>query len=146
MTDRLAAVRAAITKTPCWEWDGTKRKGYGMRKKYGKNLTVHRAIFEALVRKVPKGFVLDHLCRNRACANPFHLEIVATVENVRRGIGVAAINFQKTHCFRGHPLFGKNLYFCSTTNKGKGARICRKCRRGSDIKYRTKKSLNQKTI
>lgn len=76
---------------------------------------------------------LDHLCRNRKCVNPDHLEAVTINENIKRGIGTAAINFHKTECIRGHTLTGDNLYL---TNDGR--RQCRKCNRIRTQSYRLK--------
>lgn len=60
-------------------------------------------------RDVPEGLTIDHLCRNRLCVNPEHLEAVSNGENVKRGIGFAATNARKTHCSRGHALGGSNV-------------------------------------
>ena len=67
---------------------------------------------------------LDHCCRNRVCCNPAHLELVTGRENLRRGETYAAANAAKTHCPRGHPLSGENLY--RSTN---GHWVCRTCQR-----------------
>lgn len=76
----------------CWEWAGSRTvNGYGkMTVGVGpdrRQTVVHRVVYEALVGAVPAGLDLDHLCRNRACANPVHLEPVTRSENLRRGIG-----------------------------------------------------------
>lgn len=70
--------------TGCWVWRGrTNRDGYG---KIGRQTLAHRAYYEALVGPIPDGLTIDHLCRNRACVNPDHMEPVPAVENVRRGL------------------------------------------------------------
>lgn len=74
----------------CWKWDGSINKyGYGffVVKKGGKGKYIwsHRFSYELFIGEIPKGLVIDHLCRNRACANPYHLEPVSLVENLRRG-------------------------------------------------------------
>ena len=90
----------------CWVWKGAPIKnGYGQyRRKGTRSCYVHRLVYEALVGPIPEGKFLDHLCRNRLCVNPGHLEIVTNRENVLRGVGPTAVNAQKTHCKRGHPL------------------------------------------
>lgn len=60
--------------------------GYGQIRDGDKMKMAHRVTFEHKKGKVPDGFEIDHLCRNRACVNPEHMEIVTHVENVRRGI------------------------------------------------------------
>lgn len=64
----------------------------------------HRLAYEILVGPVPAGLTLDHLCRNRACMNPAHLEPVTMRANVLRGEAPAARQARRTHCRHGHPL------------------------------------------
>jgi len=73
-------------ETDCWIWTGYKNGGYGRFKTAsGGSVYAHRASYEFHVGPVPEGLYLDHLCRNRACINPDHLEPVTTEENIRRG-------------------------------------------------------------
>lgn len=65
--------------SPCWEWPATiTHNGYATVKHQGKYKRAHRIIYEALMKEIPDGMVSDHLCRNRKCVNPFHIEIVTS--------------------------------------------------------------------
>lgn len=111
MADVLTKVMArCVPVDDCWVWIGPATQGYGMLKPYrGPARIVHRVVYEALAGPIPAGLTLDHLCRNRRCCNPDHLEPVTSAENVLRGFGPPAINARKTHCNRGHELSGNNL-------------------------------------
>ena len=116
-----------INKTDsCWLWTGYKKQGYGHFDVKRKHIRAHRLVYEALVKKVPEGLQLDHLCRVRHCVNPRHLEPVTQKVNILRGMGTGAINARKTHCKRGHPFLGKNLRVVIGEKQG-GDRVCREC-------------------
>jgi hypothetical protein len=107
----------------CWEWTASRfTGGYGMITENGKCRGAHRVMYELLVGPIPEGLGLDHLCRNRGCVNPGHLEPVSIGENVLRGEGITAQNAAKTHCMRGHEFTVENTYAAS----GKW-RACREC-------------------
>lgn len=78
----------------------------------------HRIVYEYFRGAIPAGLILDHLCRNRACCNPDHLEPVTQKENLNRGIHRNSV---KTHCPKGHPYEGANLFYDA------GKRKCREC-------------------
>lgn len=111
----------------CWTFEaGRDADGYGRINSGGRSRKAHAVAYEELVGPIPDGFELDHTCSQRACCNPDHLEIVTHAENVRRGRS-AAVNAArqraKTHCPKGHPYAGANLYI----NPTNGQRVCKRC-------------------
>lgn len=109
----------------CWYWTGhVNQKGYGLFWVDGRYVRAHRFAYEYLIGDIPSGLTLDHLCRNRRCVNPAHLEPVSRGENVLRGIGISAENKRKTTCKHGHELVGRNLYITKS-----GHRQCLACHR-----------------
>lgn len=106
-----------IDENGCWVWQLSKdRDGYGLMKVQGKPRFVHRLSYEAFVGQIPEGLQLDHLCRNRACCNPEHLEPVTSQENTRRGVEA------HIRCRNGHLRTVSNTYIAPS-----GARNCRIC-------------------
>lgn len=111
-------------ETGCWNW-----RRYVLPNGYGKvavgskgvHKLAHRAAYECFVGPIPPGLQIDHLCRNRRCVNPAHLEAVTARENTLRSNATSAINARKTHCLRGHPF--------ATASEPLGERVCVSCRR-----------------
>lgn len=116
----------------CWEWLGSKyQNGYG---KYNRSMA-HRVSYELTKGHVPEDMCLDHLCKNRSCVNPEHLEIVTLVENVMRGESQHALNAKKSYCKNGHEFTLKNTY----RRKDRATRECKTCRNAAGTKYIAKK-------
>ena len=111
----------------CIEWiASTSNSGYGTFYT-GETFTVaHRWSYEYHVGPIRAGMQVDHLCRNRLCVNPEHLEQVTALTNLLRGTGSAA----RTHCPAGHPYAGDNLRIVAST----GYRVCITCRRANDTR------------
>ena len=87
-------------------------------------MLAHRAYYERYVGPIPEGLVIDHLCRNRRCVNPTHLEPVTSAENNLRGLGPGAVNRRKKACHRGHAFTPENTYHPPSDPKH---RMCRAC-------------------
>lgn len=124
----------------CWAWKGSLFSGNGYAQ-FSVNRVPkggHRVAYELLRGPIPVGLQLDHLCRNRSCVNPDHLEAVTGRTNTLRGETITAANLAKTHCPRGHPYEGANL---GTTPFG--GRYCRACRTLQAIDQNRKRRLQR---
>ena len=109
--------------TQCWTYRACPEKdGYCRIGMNGKRYSIHRASYSYFKGQIPYGKEIDHLCRNRKCFNPSHLEAITHRTNVLRGIGLSAINAKKTFCPKGHLYIGYNIKM--TRNQ---ERICRTC-------------------
>jgi len=125
----------------CWEWKAGKAyHGYGEFGVNGKIVLVHRFSYELFKGEIPKGLQIDHLCRNRVCVNPEHLEVVTNKENVLRGFGISAVNARKTCCSKGHELQEPNLYQSALRLGWRSCKICNR-KRGREYYEKRKQRL-----
>lgn len=101
----------------CWRpANRPKADGYCRTMIGGRFVSIHRLMYISLIGPVPPGLELDHLCRNRWCCSPLHLEAVTHKVNMERGAHAL-----KTHCPQGHPYDEANTYV------HRGERQCKRC-------------------
>jgi hypothetical protein len=116
----------------CWLWTGRiDRDGYG---RIGGKLA-HRVGYERLIGPIPDGLTIDHLCRNRPCVYPAHLEPVSQRVNTLRGVSPSAVNARKTHCSAGHGFDERNTYLHSRR------RACRQCNSEAARRYEERRKV-----
>lgn len=140
----MARFWGSVEKQPsdrCWVWQGALNSaGYGLMMWQGRVTRAHRIAYELHKGPIPIGLELDHLCRNRRCVNPAHLEAVTSLTNWERGRSISRLNVAKTHCKNGHPFDETN------TGNLNGGRRCRLChaereRAANSIKIRERRNL-----
>ena len=125
--DRIFRLSSFDKKTGCLMWLGYKcKKSYGRIQLDGKSQMAHRISFELFVKKIPKGYEVDHLCRVRDCINPQHLESVTLRENRKRAGNYRVLH--TTKCKKGHDLTPDNIRIITYKKEGRKWRICDKCR------------------
>lgn len=105
----------------CWPWIAAVDScGYGRVKVAQRDLKAHRVAYEFAVGPIPDGLTIDHLCRNKPCVNPAHLEPVTWRENLHR----AGRMGDETHCLNGHEFTPEN----TRIRHGRDGRTSRRCR------------------
>lgn len=124
--DRFLAKFRPLATDECWEWGAARSKqGYGRFQMPASRgcIGAHRVSFALFARDLLDGETVDHLCRNRACVNPWHLEAVPIHVNVMRGGGICVQHSRKTRCPKGHE------YSIRRRSDGRTQRICVECDR-----------------
>lgn len=185
LPERMARFERELGPDACWIWPGyVSPIGYGLSSIGGRRDYVHRLAYEIAKGAIPSGLHIDHLCMDRRCFNPRHLEAVTMRENTLRGrasrrrdtcpqghpydedntgytVGRRYCkacnrlrvrrhhregpnglrNQSKTHCKRGHPLSGDNLYVSPS-----GSRHCRTCRNSWQQRFREESATLHKRL
>ena len=119
--DRLA--ERCVPVGDCLVWTGpVNNRGYAHIYLNGRRQMAHRVAYELSKGPIPDGLEIDHLCRNRACVNPEHMEPVTHTENCARA------SRAKTHCLRGHEYTPENTRR-SLNHAGGLSRSCKACHR-----------------
>jgi hypothetical protein len=123
--DRFTTFFTPGNTDECWEWQGSRFiNGYGRLYVNGVAFYAHRLAHEHFVGPIPNGLVIDHLCRNKLCVNPTHLETVTSGENTIRGMHPNMVTHREKRCRRGHEIVGYNALLNATN----GRKQCRRCR------------------
>lgn len=123
LMDRFLAKCIPEPMTGCWIWFGAHQpSGYGQLWNGERPEQAHRIAYRLHCGEIPVGAEIDHRCKNPWCVNPVHLEAVSHAENIRRSNTVMGRNSRKTHCLRGHALYGGNLRIDTSGNRQ--CRIC----------------------
>lgn len=148
LMDRLVEY-VELQPNGCWQWTGAlNRRGYGTMVVPGASTTrAHRVVYEDMRGAISAGLTLDHLCGNKACVHPQHLEPVTAEENTaryrkahRHGLGVRCAGCRhktddQTTCVRGHTFNPENTYVDT-----KGWKQCRACKRDWLRQYRARRA------
>jgi hypothetical protein len=124
-------------ETGCWNWTGAiSNRSYGSIYFEGRMQKAHRVMWRLERGEVPEGLDLDHLCRNRLCINPAHLEPVTRSENLRRS-PLMDRHSGRTHCIRGHGFTAEN----TRLKPGNGHRVCKTCMRMHIRNWRARNAI-----
>jgi len=124
-------------KTKCWEWKGAKSGGYGNFVINGKQMRAHRLSYQIFIGELRPKFQINHMCSNRSCINPEHLEQITHAENGSRE-KANHYNARLTHCKRGHEFNETNTRYSIRPNGHNGWKLrqCKICRKITSANYR----------
>lgn len=126
VTLKLLALAKVDWVDGCWQWQGVlDNHGYGLLSVSGLNRLAHRLSYLIFKGEIGSQLQIDHLCRNRKCINPEHLDAVLQSENLRRGFGLPGVNSRKQRCPSGHAYSHENTYVYPKS----GHRRCMTCQR-----------------
>lgn len=130
--------------TPCLEWTAhISPNGYGRFQLNRKSEYAHRVAYELIKGKIPENLVINHLCRNRKCCNPDHLEVITQKLNIQKGktgYHDNHLNKFKTHCPQGHEYNKENTYAYN------GNRVCKICTQIRSHQQYQRKKLEMKNL
>lgn len=147
---RFLAYSQRPSDDACWMWLGCENGkdeingGYARFIAHGKVIMVHRWAYQQWVGPIPEGYQIDHLCRNRMCVNPKHLEGVTQRDNILRGNGYSARNAAKTHCKYGHEFSDENTKLIQ--GKHRRQRVCLICERNRGRGFRAPVGSSVKSL
>jgi hypothetical protein len=127
-----------ISKDNCWEWKGQIHKGtgYGRFRANWVNWLAHRFSYIFYKGNIPEGLIIHHICQNKKCVNPEHLEIVTLREHTFKKGSFAYKNHNAIYCIRGHSFTNENTYLTPD-----GRRQCKICMRLRNEKYKINKGV-----
>lgn len=133
---RRRRLHALLTKTvaeeECIVWTGSiGNHGYGQYRTEDGNPTVHRMMWETFIGEIPDGYEVHHVCGNRRCVNPYHLETLSKHDHWALGNSQSALRARATHCQHGHEFTPANTYV-----RANGQRRCRRCHREGEYQRR----------
>lgn len=121
-------------KEKCWEWLASLDKdGYGQFRHGKRMVKAHRMSYELFVGAIPMGMEIDHLCQNKKCVKPSHLQAVDHRTNMARSRSFSGVNSRKTHCVNGHEFSEDNTYLWN------GWRSCKQCGKNRDKQRNTRR-------